>query len=115
MIVIHEVALFDLVVGHLDTSTQFWQDHHHDILVLDKHGLVVLVHFLVADRLNDGIRINHSTRTLIDTLLQKHRVLLWCSYLIGGYRNYFSPSFYHIFFCLQFTVYSLQMITLEAD
>ena len=107
MIVIHEVALFDLVVGHLDTSTQFWQDHHHDILVLDKHGLVVLVHFLVADRLNDGIWINHSTRTLIDALLQKHRVLLWCPYLIGGYRNYFSPSFYHIFFVysLRFTVY----------
>ena len=95
MVVIHEMTLFDLVVGHLDAPAQLWQDHYLDILVLEIDSLVFLVGLLVADALDDGIRIDHPTRPLIDTLLQEHRILLGFSHLIGWDRHYFSPSFYH--------------------
>ena len=69
VVIIHEVSLLDLIVGHLDASAQFGQDHHLDIFVLEIDGLVVLVHLLIADRLDNGIRIDHPTRSLIHTLL----------------------------------------------
>ena len=61
VVIIDEMALFDLVVSHLDASAQLRQDHHLDILVLDINGLIFLVDLLVADRLNHRVRINHTT------------------------------------------------------
>ena len=61
MIVIHEMTLLDLVVGHLYTTAQFWQYHHFDIFVLKPHGLVFLINLLIADTLDDRIRIDHAT------------------------------------------------------
>ena len=61
MVVIHKVALLDLVISHLHPSAQFGQNHDLDIVVLQPYCLIDLVHLLVADGLNDGIGINHST------------------------------------------------------
>ena len=61
VVVIHEMALFDFVIRHLDTSAQLRQNHHLNIFVLQPNGLPFLVLFLVADRLNDRIRINNTT------------------------------------------------------
>ncbi len=97
MVIIHKVALFYLVVRHLDTSTQFWQHHHLDIFVLQIDGLPLLVHLLVRDRLNDRIGIHHPTRALIYSVFQEYRVLLWFPNFISRNRHYFSPSFYHGF------------------
>ena len=47
VVIVHEVALLDLVVRHLDAAAQFGQDHHLDIFVLQVDGLPLLVHFLV--------------------------------------------------------------------
>ena len=111
MVIINEVTLLNLVVGHLDTSTQFWQNHHLDILILEIHSLVVLICFLVADRLDDWVRIDHTTRSLIHTFFQKHRSFLRLAYFIGWYRHQLSPSLYHIL-CKEFKVYRLEMVAL---
>ena len=95
VIVIHKVALLDLVVRHLDTSTQFGHHHHFDILILKEHHLPLVWRGLIGYRLDDRIRINHATGTLIDSFFQEYRVLLGLPYFIGRYGNNFSPSFYH--------------------
>ena len=95
MVIIHKMTLLDLIISHLDTSTQLRQDHYLDILVLEIDGLVVLFGLLITDRLDDRIRIDHTTRTLIDTFFQKHWILLWLTHLIGWDCYNFSPSFYH--------------------
>ena len=101
------MTLFDLIIRHLDTSAQFWQHHHLDILILNIDGLPLFVNLLVRDRFNHRIRIHYTARTLIHTLLQKDRVLLWLSHLISRNSYDFSPSFYHFslftVYCLQFT------------
>ena len=61
MVVIHKVALLNLIVSHLHTSTQFGQNHHLDILVLDIYGLVLFIHLLVAHRFDNRIRIYYTT------------------------------------------------------
>ena len=95
MIVIHEMAVGDLVVGHLHSTTQFWQYHHLDILVLQPNGLILLIDLLVAHRLDDGIGIDHPAATLIDSFLQEHRVLLRLPNSVGRDSHLFSPCFYH--------------------
>ena len=111
MVIIDEMALFDLVVSHLDASAQLRQDHHLDILVLDINGLILLIHLLVAHCLDNRIRIYHATRTLINTFFQEHRVLLGLSYFVGRNSHDFSPSFYHLYI-YNFTIYNLQFIWL---
>ena len=106
MIIIHKVALLNLIVSHLHTSAQFGQYHHLDILVLDINGLILFIHLLVAHRLDNGIRIYHATRTLINTFFQEHRVLLGLSYFVGRNSHNFSPSFYHLYI-YNFTIYNL--------
>ena len=61
VIIIHKVALLNLVVGHLDTSAQFGQDHHFDILVFDIDSLPLLIHLLIRDRLYDRVGVYHTT------------------------------------------------------
>ena len=60
MVIINEVTLLNLVVGHLNASTQFGQNHNLDIFVLKIDGLVVLIGLLITDRLNHRIRIDHT-------------------------------------------------------
>ena len=98
MIVINEMALLYLVISHLYTSTKFWQYHDLEIFIFYPDGFPLLIHLLIRNRLNDRVRINHTTRSLIDTLFQEHRVLLRLSHLICWNRHYFSPSFYHLTF-----------------
>ena len=94
------MALLDLVVGHLNASTQFGKYHHLDILILEPYSLIVFINLLVADALDDGVWIDHTARSLIDTILKEHRVLVRLSTLIGGNRHYFSPCFNHDFLFL---------------
>ena len=61
VVVIDKVTLCNLVVGHLYATAQLRQYHHLDVLVLNPDGQIVLVHLLVAHRLNDGIGIDHTT------------------------------------------------------
>ena len=61
VVVVDEVALCNLVVGHLHAATQFGQHHHLDVLVLQPDGQILFVDFLVAHGLNDGIWIDHTT------------------------------------------------------
>ena len=49
MVIIHEMTLFDFVVGHLDAPAQLRQYHHLDIFIFQPHGLPFLVNLLVAD------------------------------------------------------------------
>ena len=93
VVIVDEVALFDLVVCHLHATAQFGQNHHLDILVFQPYGLIVLIDFLVGYRLDDRVGIDHSRRALIDTFLQEHRILLGFSDLVCWYGHQRFPSF----------------------
>ena len=107
------MAFCYLIVCHLNSSSQFWKNHHLYIFILDKHGLIVLINLLIAYRLDHGIRIYPTARTLIHTFLQEYRVLFRLTHLIGRNSHNFSPSSYHIFlfflilFCFFFSLFSL--------
>ena len=49
MVVIYKVALLYLIVCHLHTPTQFGQNHHLDIFVLDINSLIVVVYTLITN------------------------------------------------------------------
>ena len=76
VVVVDKVALAYLVVSHLHASAQFGQNHHLYIFVLNEDNLIFLVGFLVGNRLDHGIWINHSARTLIHSLFKKDRIFL---------------------------------------
>ena len=93
MIVIHKMALGNLIVGHLYTSAQFWQHHHLDILILQEYRLVFLINLFIADTLNNGIWIDYTAGTLIYSFFQEHRAFLGFSHLISWYCHQLSPCF----------------------
>ena len=60
MVVVDEVSLFNLVVSHLNPTTEFGQNHYFDIFVFNVYGIILFVHPLITYTFNDGVRINHS-------------------------------------------------------
>ena len=60
VVVIDEMALFQLIVGHLNTSAQFRHHHHLQVLVFQEHHVPLLRCRFVGYRLNDGVRIDHT-------------------------------------------------------
>ena len=95
VVVIDEMTLLNLVVCHLHATAKFGQNHHLNVFVFEPDSQIVLVGLLVAYRLDDGVGINHSARTLIDSFFQEHRVLLWLPNLVCRNRYNISPDFYH--------------------
>ena len=93
VVVIDEMTLLNLVVGHLHATAQLWQDHYLDVFVLHPDGFVLLIHLLVGNALDDWIRIDHAARTLIHAFLKEDRVLLGLSSLVGGNHHLFFPCF----------------------
>ena len=94
MVVVHKVALFHLVVGHLYATAQFGHHHYLDIFILYKHHLPLLGRRFIGYRLDDRVGIHHATRPLIHALLKKNRVLLCLPDFVGRDGHYFSPGFY---------------------
>src|SRR5574344_911901 len=95
MIIIHKVTLIDFIVSHLYSSTQFRQNHHFDVFVLQPDSMPFLIHLLIAYLLNDRIRIHSAAAALIYSILQKNRILLRCTNLIRWDDDRFFPSFNH--------------------
>ena len=95
VVVVHEVALLDFVVGHLYAPAQLGHHHHLQVFVLQEHHLPLMGCRLIGYRLDDGVRVHHPTRPLIHTLLQEDGVLLCLPNLVGRDGHYFSPSFNH--------------------
>ena len=60
VVVIHEVALTYLVIGHLYAPTKLRHDHHLDILILQEHHIPLMRRRLIGHRLYDRIRIYHT-------------------------------------------------------
>ena len=94
VVVVDEVALADLVVGHLYAAAQFGHHHHFDVLILQVDDVPVVGRRFVGYRLDDGIGIHHAARALIDTFLQEYRVFLRLPDFVGRDAHSFSPGFY---------------------
>ena len=61
MIVVNEMTLSNLVVGHLNSTSQLGKYHHLDILVLNENCMILFIGLFIRNLLNNGIRINGST------------------------------------------------------
>ena len=95
MVVVYEMALLDFVVGHLYAASQFGENHHFDIFIFKKNGVVGMVGLLVGDFLDYRIGVYHTARALIDALFKKNRILFGCSSLVGGNHHLLFPCFCH--------------------
>ena len=91
------MALLDLVVGHLYTTAQLGQNHHLEVLVLNIDGAVLSIDTLVADTLDNGIRVYYAATSLIHAVLKEDGALLRCTHLISGDGHLLSPCFYHLY------------------
>ena len=60
VVVIDEMTLGDFVPRHLHPSSQFGQNHHFKLLVLDEYSIPFVVCFLVRDGFYYGIWIHNS-------------------------------------------------------
>ena len=92
LVVIDEVVVVGFVERHLHASTQLGQDHNFEVLIFEKNSGVVLVSFFVKDTIYHGVGINNATAALIDSLMQKQRLLEWLANPVGGNGYDFAPD-----------------------
>ena len=97
MVIIYKMALLDLVVSHLNASSQLRKYHHLYIFVFKIDSLPFFVNLLVTDRFDDRVWIDHTAGSLIDSFLQENRILFRFPNFIRWDQNRFSPRFYHEF------------------
>ena len=76
MIVVHEIIVVRFIVRTLDTSTELWENHHLQIFIFEPDCVIRLVLLLIINLLNRRIRIDSSGASLVDTLLQEHRIFI---------------------------------------
>ena len=100
VVVVDEVALLQLVVGHLDAPAQLGEYHDLQVFVLEEHGAVRAVVALVLDLLDDGVGVDHAAAALVDALLEEHRVAVGTACAVGGEDDVLFPCFYCFFHTL---------------
>ena len=86
------MTVFQFVVSHLDTPSQFGKDHNEQIWIFQKKSIPLLVGFYIADFFNNGVGINHPTGTLVDAFFEEHRILFLFPGGIGGNENFLAPD-----------------------
>ncbi|MNV30342.1 hypothetical protein D3C71_1216060 [compost metagenome] len=93
LVVVDKIALFDFVIGAVNSSAQFRQQHNADKVVFHPHRLV-LAHFAFARQgVGDAIGIDRAGRALIDAFFEKHRIGIFAACRPGGERESFLPDF----------------------
>ena len=92
MIVVDKIIAVGLVISPLDPASQLRQHHYFQIIVLQKKRCILLIHFLIADLLDHRVGIYPSRASLIDTFLQKHRILIRLSCFVCGNDHFFFPD-----------------------
>ena len=73
---------------------QLGQDHHLDVLVLQKDRMVRLIRAGIRYALYHRIGIHHPATPLINPLFQEHRIFLRLAYPIGRDHDFLFPNFY---------------------
>ena len=106
MIVIDKIVAICLVISSLDPASQLRQHHYFQIIVLQKKCCILLIHFLIADLLDHRVGIDPSRASLIDTFLQKHRILIRFSCFVCGNDHFFFPDLYLVHLFLLLSPYS---------
>ena len=96
MVIVDEMAVFNLIVRHLYPSAQLGKDHHFYIFVFQPNSMVTLFLAGILYLFNHRIRVNHTTASLVNTLLQEHRILFSFANTVGRKKDIFFPNF-HIF------------------
>ena len=91
VVVIYEVIAVGLVISPLDPSAEFRKNHHLYIIILKKDRVICSVCFHAADLFRGRVRIHFSAAALIDSFLQKHRILIRLSDFIGRDHYLFFP------------------------
>ena len=94
MVIIDEMAVFDFIVCHLYTSAQLREDHNFDIFVFKINSMITLFFAGIFNLFHYRIRIHHSTTSLVNTLLQEHRILFGFANTVSRKKDIFFPHFY---------------------
>ncbi len=92
LIVVDKIIAVRLVVGALNAPAEFRQNHDKQILIFEAERLINRVARFVADRFDDGMRINLSRTALIDAFFKKNGVALGFSHRIGGNDDLLAPN-----------------------
>ncbi|MPM34972.1 hypothetical protein SDC9_81562 [bioreactor metagenome] len=96
LVIINNMGIPYLVVSHLDTPSQFGQDHHLQVSVFKKKRLIAFILFLVINFFNHRIGIYRPRATLIDPFFQKNRIFFFFPHCISRQRDIFHPCFYNM-------------------
>ena len=83
MIVVDEIVVVRLIVGTLDPTAELRQDHHLQILILEPDRMIRLILLFIIYFFDRRVRIDASGASLVDTLLQEHRILIRLADPIG--------------------------------
>ncbi len=94
MIIIHKVITVGLIIGSLNPSPQFWQDHDLQIFIFQIDRPVRLILLIVIYFFDHGIRIYPAAAALIYPLFQKHRVFIRFPNFISRNRHNLFPYLY---------------------
>ena len=93
-VVVDEMVVVRLIQRHLHPAAQLGQQHNFQITVFQENRPILLIHARVGDALDNRMRINHPAAPLVDPLLQKHRVLIRFTHLVGRDGNRLLPRLY---------------------
>ena len=91
VIIVYKIITVRLVIGPLNPSSELREDHHLYIIILKKDRVICLIRFHTADLFRRGVRIHFSTAALIDSFLQKHRILIRLAGFISRDHYLFFP------------------------
>lgn len=92
MVVVDEIIVVRLVDRAVDAAAEFRQHHDLQIPVLEIHRVIYLVDLFILDLVDHGVRIHAARTTLIDALLEKHRILVRLPDLVRRKRDRFLPD-----------------------
>src|SRR5690606_23132252 len=89
-LVVDRVVLVCLVQQPVDASPDLRQDHHQDVLVLDRDRVPSTILTHLADPIVERKRIHAAARALVDPVLEEHRVPFRLSRDIGWKHQRFA-------------------------
>src|SRR5690606_29373990 len=94
LIVIYEMIVIGSIERHLNSTTEFRQDHDFQILVLKENSIVGAVFLLTRNRFDHRKRVHGTAAALVDAFLQEERMRLGSASLVGGNKDLLPPGAY---------------------
>ena len=92
LIVVYEIVAVRFVVRALYAPAEFRQNHDEQVFIFEAERLIDNVARFVADRFDDGVRVDFSRAALIDAFFEENGVFIRRSCGVGRNRDFLLPN-----------------------